>query len=627
VLDEKQQRIYSTVGALLEDHPSVAAAMLPISSDLKRDFRPPRRSDTHAAAARNACRDVTNISSSQPDGSATPARTSSLFSHTRPPHTFPQKASSASSRAAERLSFFDQFAFGASRGASRPTVAASMSIASVASAAFAPEPEEGADEYGFAAREDEEEAQAAMEAAEAADEADDEGTATAANPFNRAPRRPNFLQRSSTGGSAALSRPPGSSSAKFFSPPSNTPRSELFSPPAGASPAAAPPLSPSPPPASAPTSRTPTASKYFSAAPRMALVRLRHPGTSISSLAPPPAPVRAQTVPDASSFLHPPPAPATAHSTAHAVPAQQQEESDGEGRISDLDDAHYLDDEEEDEGQAVEQLHAHILAASRKRSRAAQAAPEPSSTVIADDDDAEAALVSSAAKRFKSPLVSSSRVSLSLSGSSGAATAASPAMGAINFDRFVRQSSSTSSAAATEQRIDARTPSPTVPPPAMLFQNSAAAAQPFRPLSVTPNTSTARFTVPAARAPARSTSLALAYDAGPGYSSPPSDVDEIPSTPPSPTPSPRANPSPLAGFGSSSVSPSPPPVSAPYVAGAAAGFSSQPEDADELLDEPPQEEEAVPLPAARAPAHNSSSFFAQFRYAPAATTSRVTISS
>jgi len=162
----------------------------------------------------------------------------------------------------------------------------------------------------------------------------------------------------------------------------------------------------------------------------------------------------------------------------------------------------------------------------------------------------------------------------------------------------------------------------------MLLQSSAAAAQPFRPLSVTSQTASARFTVPAARPPAPSQLLPLAFDVGVGYSSPPSDMDDVPETPPSPTPSPRANPSPMS---SSSLSPSPPVVSAPYVAHAAAGFSSQPEDAelefDDEQQQPPPQSPRTTLPSSLsarpsvAAPMQASSFFAQFRYTPAASSS------
>jgi hypothetical protein len=661
VLNEKQQKIFNAVGALLEGQdPSASAALLvPLSSELKRDFRPPRRSDTAAAA--RACKDVTNTLSQPEASSSTPARSSSLFSHTRPPNTFPQKAVrvSSSATAAERLSFFEQYAFGASRSAPRPTIAGSMLHQQRGSSDYYPA-EDGDDEYGFARTDAEAEAEAELEAAAAAadaeEEEEDDGDGQAEDPesllreqLRRAPRRPNFLQRSSTGGGGVsrLASSSSSSSARFFSPPSNTPRAELFSPPAGASPStavystAAPhPLSPSPSPPPPQSLHTPTtASKYFSSAPRASFVRRRHPtdaAASISALAPPAQPLsRAQTVPDACSFLHAPgmasiPASARLNATAAAGSVSDpSRESDGEGRISDMDDAALLDETEAD----VE-LHAHI-AATRKRARSRAGRTAAAAAASANVDDA------TAAKRFKSPLVSSARISLPLSSAPAPAFASSHQVGAIDFDRFVRRPSigtravASSAAAAGEQQQVARSqqtpspsPSPSPPPTSMLLQSSAAAAQPFRPLSVTSHTASARFTVPAARPPASSQLLPLAFDVGVGYSSPPSDMDDVPETPPSPTPSPRANPSPMS---SSSLSPSPPVVSAPYVAHAAAGFSSQPEDAeldfdDEQQQQPPQSPRP-PLPSSLAPQPSlavpmqASSFFAQFRYTPAASSS------
>ena len=555
--------------------------LAPIPPEVKADFRPPRRSSTAAAGAA-ACRDVTNtFSASQPD-SATPQskHASSLFSHVRaPPSTFPQKAPS-------KLDLFERFAFGTTRAAASASAAA-------AGQSFGDDEEE--DQYGFSR--EEEEAEMALERA-----ADDEGEAAAPRLTIPPLRRPNFLQRSSTGGAGGgglVIPPPRNNSSTaaasgvnlFLSPP---PTGLTFSsPPAGGM------LSPSPPPL--PLSTVQTASKYFSAN-RAPLVRMRK-ATPLTT--PQAAAALAAThvhVPDATSFLSTPRVHrSSSEGQSSSIAVQPDEEDDKEGVISDL------DPDAEDE--AAEQPSTRGRHGTRKRVRRGASA---SSASVSD----------SMSKRFKSPLITSSRMTLPVSHQATSPLAAS-AGSTINFEQFRRGASSAGEQhAAAVAHANTPSPSPSPSPPPFAFAPSPAAPQPFKRLTVIPHARP-----PAAPTAAPSHSSGLLFYSDLQYASPPSDA-------PSPSPSPVADPSPSPDS-AASVSPHPPPpaVSQPYVEHAAAGFSSQPEDEglpDEEDEVEAEDEQRHPpllvIPHARPPLQPSSCAidFDRFRYQPGRAASAAT---
>jgi hypothetical protein len=364
-------------------------------------------------------------------------------------------------------------------------------------------------------------------------------------------------------------------------------------------------ISPSPPPAVAVDVAITKASKYFAATPgalpKVATPASKPPTATAAAAAqsiPPPdlsdylppsaSPLLQHTasrgcIPDATSFLlsdQPP----TFRSSAH-VGAAPMESDSAEGEISDTE----AGEQEQYEGTRNQQRHRYARGMKRQRAQLTvgidPSAPESNVTSIAEKEKRPKVA-------FQSPLVNN-RVRI---------TQPLQPQPPMTFERFRYKPPGTAAAVETQssQRMEIRQVFVSSEPANASFRASAAAAQPFRPLTIRPNPDRpAEQAAAAAASGGRRMQQAYYYDSDmmPGFGSPPREDDDEsagqfgsapPATPPSPSPSPGVD-------DEASPSPSPPAVSQPYVEHAAAGFSSQPEEEPQPAEEEEQPEHPQPL--------------------------------
>lgn len=535
-LSHTHRRVIETCGALLDSSDAVlAAASIPPS--LRQDFRPPRKHDP-------SLRDLTNAPN------ASPAMTKNATATTTRPMN----------RHADRTRMLDQYV--ASGFVRRRSSGVDVDLVDD-------------DDAGFS----HEDAAAELDMEAAADVDEDEeakaGPSVLQPSLMRKPRM-NFLSRSSTGllpSSRAASNTVASVTRAAFASPPVQPRTRLAPPTAVpidfySPPAALPSPSPPPPqvlpvaatfsskyfvarstPAATAATTTPVPSAWRPAKSASHSARTHHHATPATAAA---------TIPDASSFLF---APSSVHTPATYARADEEEDDDDEGRI----DIEIPEDSAEEEEDA---LAVHL----RRRTGLKRAASSGAQTAASN------------LKRFRSPLVNPrGRMTLQVSPVISTFTDPDPITEeeeveptpspppAATTSLFSQVRRATANARATwNDEVRSETPSPPQSSPspgpiAVSLARHQSASTPFRQLTVQP-----RSTSLVPPLPSTSATRTRYFDTiDMTFSSQPTDA-----TPPSPTPSPTT----------ADLSPSPsPPVSQPFAGPyAAAGFSSQPSDDDDL---------------------------------------------